>query len=143
DLRDAPFSERRALLEALLAKAEPPVHLTPATTDRALAAEWFRHFEGAGLDGVMAKPLAGAYLPGKRVMLKVKHERECDCVVAGFRWHKRGLGQRVGSLLLGLYDDEGALQHVGVVASFTDERRKELVAELAPLRENALEGHPW
>src|SRR5207245_5955844 len=143
DLRDAPFSERRALLEALLAKAEPPVHLTPATTDRALAAEWFRHFEGAGLDGVMAKPLAGAYQPNKRVMLKVKHERECDCVVAGFRWHKRGEKTAVGSLLLGLYDDDGNLQHVGVSASFTSEKRRELLKFLQPYRQNSLKKHPW
>ncbi len=110
-----PFAERRAQLEAALAGAAPPVHLTPATTDRALAADWFSRFEGAGLDGVMAKPARGTYEPNKRVMLKVKHERDCDCVVAGFRWHKDSESTAVGSLLLGLYDDEGALQHVGVV----------------------------
>ena len=142
DLRPAPFSERRALVEKILAKAKSPIHLTPATTDRARAADWFSRFEGAGLDGVMAKPLQGAYEPGKRVMLKVKHERECDCVVAGFRWHKSG-GDKVGSLLLGLYDDAGVLHHVGVVASFSDRVRKELVAALAPYRENALADHPW
>lgn len=142
DLRPTPFGERRALVEKLLARAQPPIYLTPATTDRAVAEDWFRRFEGAGLDGVMAKPTGGAYEPGKRVMIKVKHERECDCVVAGFRWHKRG-ADRVGSLLLGLYDDAGALQHVGVVASFTDKVRVALVEKLAPLRENALEGHPW
>jgi ATP-dependent DNA ligase len=142
DLRATPFSERRALVESLLAKAEPPVHLTPATTDRATASDWFRRFEGAGLDGVMAKPIAGAYEPGKRVMLKVKHERECDCVVGGFRWHKSG-EDKVGSLLLGLYDDAGELHHVGVVASFTDKVRRELVNELAPYRQDALVDHPW
>jgi ATP-dependent DNA ligase len=142
DLRETPFGERRALLEKTLGGLAPPLHLTPATTDRSMAEDWFRRFEGAGLDGVMCKPLDGLYQPGKRTMLKVKHERECDCVVGGFRWHKRG-EDRVGSLLLGLYDDAGALQHVGVVASFTDEVRHQLVEELAPLRENALENHPW
>jgi ATP-dependent DNA ligase len=143
DLRARPFAERRAALERVLAGAEPPIHLTPATTDARVAADWFRRFEGAGLDGVMAKPASGAYEPNKRAMIKVKHERECDCVVAGFRWHKNGRGEAVGSLLLGLYDDAGALQHVGVVASFTDAKRRELVATLAPYRENALAGHPW
>jgi ATP-dependent DNA ligase len=142
DWRERPFSERRAKLETLLARAEPPVHLTPATTEKRVAADWFNRFEGAGLDGVMAKPRDGSYQPNKRVMLKVKHERECDCVVAGFRWHKRGQ-DRVGSLLLGLYDDAGALQHVGVVASFTDQKRVELVETLAPYRTDALDGHPW
>ena len=121
----------------------PPIHLTPATTDRALAADWFRRFEGAGLDGVMAKAASGAYEPNKRVMLKVKHERECDCVVAGFRWHKGGDGSAVGSLLLGLFDDAGALQHVGVSASFTAAKRRELASYLAPYREDALVSHPW
>ncbi|MGZ3427870.1 MAG: ATP-dependent DNA ligase [Polyangia bacterium] len=142
DLRATPFRERRALLESLLAHAQPPLHLTPATTDRDTAADWFRRFEGAGLDGVMAKPLSGAYEPNKRVMLKVKHERDCDCVVAGFRWHKGG-EDRVGSLLLGLYDDAGALHHVGVAASFTDQVRRELVDTLAPYRRDALVDHPW
>jgi ATP-dependent DNA ligase len=142
DLRGLPFRERRRALEALLGGAKAPLHLTPATEERAVAADWFRRFEGAGLDGVLAKPAAGAYEPNKRVMLKVKHERECDCVLAGFRWHKRG-EDRVGSLLLGLYDEEGALQHVGVAASFTDAKRRELVRVLAPYRENALAGHPW
>ena len=136
------FAERRALVEELLANAAPPVHLTPATRDRAVAADWFRRFEGAGLDGVMAKPLDGAYEPNKRTMLKVKHERECDCVVAGFRWHKSG-ADRVGSLLLGLYDDAGALHHVGVAASFTDKVRRELVDTLAPYRTDSLVDHPW
>jgi ATP-dependent DNA ligase len=143
DLRGEPFRARRAALEALLAETRPPLHLTPATEDRAVALDWFRRFEGAGLDGVMAKPASGTYQPNKRVMFKVKHERECDCVVAGFRWHKNGGGTMVGSLLLGLYDDAGALQHVGVASSFSDERRRELVAFLAPYRESALAAHPW
>ena len=108
-----------------------------------MASDWFRRFEGAGLDGVMAKPLAGIYEPDKRVMFKVKHERDCDCVVAGFRWHKKGEGTMVGSLLLGLFDDSGALQHVGVCASFTEQKRLELAEFLAPYRENALMDHPW
>jgi ATP-dependent DNA ligase len=143
DLRGAPFRERRARLEAIAGGASPPIHLTPATADRALANDWFRRFEGAGLDGVMAKPAEGAYEPNKRVMLKVKHDRECDCVVAGFRWHARGERTMVGSLLLGLYDDGGKLQHVGVAASFTEAKRRELAEFLAPYRENAIEGHPW
>ena len=143
DLRELPFRERRESLEALLGRAEPPLHLTPATEDRALAADWFRRFEGAGLDGVMAKPVSVTYQPNKRVMLKVKHERECDCVVAGFRWHKRGAGESVGSLLLGLFDADGELQHVGVVSAFSDARRRELAEFLAPYRENAFADHPW
>jgi ATP-dependent DNA ligase len=143
DLRAAPFRERRALLEERLRGATPPVHVTPTTTDRATAADWFTRFEGAGLDGVMAKPAAGGYEPNKRVMFKVKHERECDCVVGGFRWHVRGDKTAVGSLLLGLYDDAGKLQHVGVAASFTDAKRRELVELLAPYRDNAIAGHPW
>ncbi|HEY5240919.1 MAG TPA: ATP-dependent DNA ligase [Polyangiaceae bacterium] len=138
-----PFRERRALLESTLAGAVPPIYLTPATTDRALAADWFGRFEGAGLDGVMAKQASGLYEPNRRVMFKVKHERDCDCVVAGFRWHKDGRGTAVGSLLLGLYDDEGTLHHVGVSASFTAVKRRELVGTLAPYRAEALEGHPW
>jgi ATP-dependent DNA ligase len=143
DLRGAPFHERRALLESLLAAVKPPLHVTPLTTDRATASDWFRRFEGAGLDGVMAKPAAGVYEPNRRVMLKVKHERDCDCVVAGFRWHKNGHGTAVGSLLLGLHDDAGKLQHVGVCASFSDKVRRELVAFLEPYREGALVDHPW
>ena len=135
DLRSVPQGERRARLEAVLGGATPPVHLTPATLDRALAADWFDRFEGAGLDGVVAKRLDGAYQPGKRAMLKIKHERTADCVVAGFRWHKNGPGTHVGSLLLGLFDDEGTLHHVGITSSFTWERRAALVDELAPLRE--------
>lgn len=143
DLRGTPFAERRRALEALLSNAAPPLHATPATRDRAVAQDWFERFEGAGLDGVVAKAASGTYQPGKRVMLKVKHERECDCVVAGFRWHKGEPGRAVGSLLLGLYDDAGVLQHVGVCASFTAARRRELAAELAPLRDQAFEDHPW
>ena len=143
DLRNTAFAERRALVESLLAAAAPPLHVTPATRDRATAADWFRRFEGAGLDGVVAKSDAGLYEPNKRVMLKVKHERECECVVAGFRWHKNGDGTAIGSLLLGLYDDSGNLEHVGVCASFTDAKRRELVSFLAPYRANALDGHPW
>jgi ATP-dependent DNA ligase len=143
DLRATPFRERRAALEAMLAHAQPPLYLTPATRDRATAADWFRRFEGAGLDGVMAKPEAGGYEPNKRVMLKVKHERECDCVVAGFRWHKDAVGTAVGSLLLGLWNDAGTLEHVGVCASFTVAKRRELVEFLAPYRTDALTNHPW
>jgi ATP-dependent DNA ligase len=143
DLRCEPFQERREELESLLASAAPPIHLTPATHDSRVASDWFRRFEGAGLDGIMAKPVSGAYEPDKRVMLKVKHERDCDCVVAGFRWHKKGERTAVGSLLLGLFDDAGALQHVGVCSSFTQEKRLELVEYLAPYRQNALVNHPW
>jgi ATP-dependent DNA ligase len=143
DLRGMPFTERRAALEKLLADATPPLHLTPATRDRDIAADWFRRFEGAGLDGVVAKPEAGFYEPNKRVMLKVKHERDCDCVVAGFRWHKDGRDTAVGSLLLGLYNDAGHLEHVGVCASFTDVKRRELVTFLEPYRKNAVDDHPW
>ncbi len=143
DLRSAPFEVRRQQLEAMLSQAKPPLHLTPATRDSAVAQDWFRRFEGAGLDGVMAKPISGVYEPDKRLMFKVKHERDCDCVVAGFRWHKKGEGTLIGSLLLGLFDDSGSLQHVGVCASFTLAKRKELVEFLAPYRENALAHHPW
>jgi len=143
DLRASPLSERRALLEGALAPGPASVLVTPATRERALAQDWFSRFEGAGLDGVVAKRLESAYQPGARAMVKVKHARTADCVVAGFRWHKNGPGTMVGSLLLGLHDEAGALQHVGICASFTTARRRELVGELAPLRENALEGHPW
>lgn len=143
DLRKMAFRDRRRLLETLLAFLAPPLHLTPATRDPSVAADWFRRFEGAGLDGVIAKAAAGTYESNKRVMLKIKHERECDCVVAGFRWHKRGERKAVGSLLLGLYDDAGVLQHVGVCASFTEQKRRELVKFLDPYREDALAGHPW
>jgi ATP-dependent DNA ligase len=143
DLRAAPQAERRARLEGALGGVVPPVHLTPATSDRALAADWFDRFEGAGLDGVVAKRLDAAYQPGKRAMLKIKHQRTADCVVAGFRWHKNGPGTHVGSLLLGLFDDAGNLHHVGITSSFSWDRRAALVKELEPLRENALENHPW
>lgn len=142
-LCETPFGERRARLEKLVKKLKAPLHLTPATRDRATAEDWFRRFEGAGLDGVIAKPVSGTYQPNKRVMFKVKHERECDCVVAGFRWHKRGEKSAVGSLLLGLFDDDGHLQHVGVCASFTNKKREELVKFLEPYRRNALKNHPW
>jgi ATP-dependent DNA ligase len=143
DLRPAGQDERRRLLEVALGAARPPVHLTPATTDRAIAADWFDRFEGAGLDGVVAKRLDGPYQPGKRAMIKVKHERTADVVVAGFRWHKNGPGTHIGSLLLGLFDDGGTLHHVGITSSFTWERRATLLEELAPLRADALDGHPW
>jgi ATP-dependent DNA ligase len=142
DLRGEPQADRRGRLEQALGGAEAPVHLTPVTRDRPLAAEWFRRFEGAGLDGVIAKPERGTYQPGKRAMVKVKHARTADCVVAGFRWHKEGKGI-VGSLLLGLYDDVGTLHHVGVTSSFTMERRRALAKELEPLRAGALAQHPW
>jgi ATP-dependent DNA ligase len=167
DLRGVPFEERRRRLEEIFAGAgeglnamsamlehnvrggRQVLHLTPATRERAVAEDWFLRFEGAGLDGVMAKPLAGLYTPDKRTMLKVKHERDCDCVVAGFRWHKEGAGKDgedgtlVGSLLLGLYDDAGRLQHVGTCSSFTAAKRKELVEFLAPYRVGAEKDHPW
>jgi ATP-dependent DNA ligase len=143
DLLRTPFSERRALMDSLLRGLKPPLHVTPATRDLGVATDWFQRFEGAGLDGVMAKPATGIYEPNKRVMLKVKHERDCDCVVAGFRWHKGSEKEAVGSLLLGLFDDAGELQHVGVCASFTDARRRDLVNLLGPYRENALANHPW
>jgi ATP-dependent DNA ligase len=143
DLCGTPFESRRRMLESLLSSTAPPIHLTPATRDSKIASDWFRRFEGAGLDGVIAKPASGTYEPNKRVMLKVKHERDCDCVVAGFRWYKKGERTAVGSLLLGLFDEAGALQHVGVCASFSAEKRRELTEFLAPYRKNALAGHPW
>jgi ATP-dependent DNA ligase len=142
DLRGTPQSERRELLEKVLGKSKPPLFVTPMTRDRGAAVDWLTRFEGAGLDGVIAKPESGLYLPGKRAMLKVKHARTAECVVAGFRWHKSGK-DAVGSLLLGLYDDSGVLQHVGVTSAFPMAQRKALVKELAPLRENAMEDHPW
>jgi ATP-dependent DNA ligase len=142
DLRGVPQRERRKQLERLLARVTPPVYLTPATRDLAMAAEWLDRFEGAGLDGVVAKPEHGIYAPGKRAMIKVKHSRTADCVVAGFRWHKSG-HDAVGSLLLGLYDEDGTLQHVGVTSAFTMAARKDLVRELEPLRKDALKKHPW
>jgi ATP-dependent DNA ligase len=142
DLRSRPQRERRTRLEALLGNAHPPLHLTPATRELAVARDWLDRFEGAGLDGVMVKPLDGPYQPGKRAMIKVKHARTADCLVAGFRWHKSGR-DAVGSLLLGLYDRDERLQHVGVTSAFTMAKRRQLVAELAPLREGALDHHPW
>lgn len=143
DLRDVPQEDRRARLESELAGIVASVHLSPATRDRATAGEWFERFEGAGLDGVVAKRLDGRYLPGKRAMLKIKHQRTADCVLAGFRWHKNGPGTHVGSLLLGLFDDAGSLHHVGITSSFTWDRRASLVEELAPLRAGAMDDHPW
>ncbi|WP_455351552.1 ATP-dependent DNA ligase [Streptomyces sp. SYSU K217416] len=140
-LLDAPLSLRRATLTAALAEASPPVHLAPATTDIKIAEEWFERFEGAGLDGVIAKPLDLPYRPDARLMYKIKHERTADVVVAGYRYHKSG--PVLGSLLLGLHDDSGRLQHVGVCAAFPMKRRQELVAELEPLRMETPEGHPW
>jgi ATP-dependent DNA ligase len=141
DYTGRPFAERRAVLEAALAKAAAPVHLTPATTDHALAEDWFRQFEGAGLDGLVAKPLTGTYEQDKRVMFKVKHERTADCVVAGYRPHKSG-ADAVGSLLLGLYTDSGDLASVGVIGAFPMARRKELLTEMQPLV-TTFEDHPW
>src|SRR5438876_323378 len=142
NLMAQPQAERRVTLERLLRKAQRPVYLTPMTRERSQALHWLEHFEGAGLDGVIAKPAGLTYQPGKRAMLKVKHARTAECVVAGFRWHKSGK-DAVGSLLLGLYDDEGVLQHVGVTSSFTTAMRKHLVPELAPLRKDAMRDHPW
>ncbi|WP_428265958.1 ATP-dependent DNA ligase [Haliangium sp.] len=143
DLMAQPFGERRARLEQALAAVAPPLYLTPLTVDAAVAADWFARFEGAGLDGVMAKRVEDAYQPKKRAMLKVKHRRTADCVLAGLRWHKTGPGELVGSLLLGLHDRAGRLHHVGVAASFTAKRRRELAEELAPLRDGAEDDHPW
>jgi len=143
DLRAVPQAERRARLEQALADCQAPVYLTPMTRDRALAVQWLKDFEGAGLDGVMAKTATGPYEPGKRAMFKIKHARTAECVVAGFRWHKDGPNTLVGSLLLGLYDAQGTLQHVGVTSAFTMQVRKQLAEELAPLRDNALQDHPW
>ncbi|MFE4175604.1 ATP-dependent DNA ligase [Streptomyces sp. NPDC056909] len=140
-LLDTPLVRRREALEAALTGVRPPVHLAPATTDTALAGRWFEQYEGAGLDGVIAKPLDLLYRPDARLMYKVKHERTADAVVAGYRLHKSG--PVVGSLLLGLYDSGGALQHVGVCAAFPMKRRAELIEELAPLRMESAAGHPW
>ncbi len=141
DYTQRPFAERRAALTEALAGAAAPVHLTPATTDRDVAGEWFEQFEGAGLDGLIAKPLAGVYEPDKRVMFKVKPERTADCVVAGYRPHKSG-PDRIGSLLLGLYNEDGTLASVGVIGAFPLERRKELYEELQPLV-TTFDDHPW
>jgi ATP-dependent DNA ligase len=142
DIRGLPQHQRRARLEALLDDIAPPIHLTPMTTDRRLAQQWLQEFEGAGLDGVIAKPADGTYQPGKRAMFKIKHVRTAECVVAGFRWHKSGRDV-VGSLLLGLYDARGTLHHVGVTSAFTMATRKQLAKELEPLRHDALTDHPW
>jgi ATP-dependent DNA ligase len=139
---ELPQAERRIRLERLLGRAVPPLHLTPMTRDRAVALDWLQRFEGAGLDGVMAKPEAAPYQPGKRVMFKIKHARTADCVVAGFRWY-RDTQDAVGSLLLGLYNDTGVLQHVGVTSAFTLAMRRQLADELGPLRKDALKDHPW
>ena len=141
DLRTAPLRDRRARLEEALRHTEPPIHLTPATTNRNQARTWFDQFEGAGLDGVVAKPLDLPYKENERCMIKVKHERTADCVVAGFRWHKTG--PIVGSLLLGLYDDAGVLHHVGITASFKMAERQNLVEVLEPYRKDADQSHPW
>ncbi|HYC00657.1 MAG TPA: ATP-dependent DNA ligase [Candidatus Limnocylindrales bacterium] len=141
-LMERPQQERRQRLEKLLGAIEPPVHVTPVTGDRALAVQWLEQFEGAGLDGVIAKSKDAPYQPGKRAMIKIKHARTAECVVAGFRWHKQGKGL-VGSLLLGLYDGKGTLHHVGVTSSFTMDKRRQLAQELEPLRKNAFDDHPW
>lgn len=143
DLRGEPFEVRREKLQMLLSSSKAPIHLTPATRERAAAQDWFHRFEGAGLDGVMAKRITGGYESDKRVMLKIKHERDCDCVVAGFRWYKESEGTAVGSLLLGLYDERRVLQHVGVCSSFKLSTRRDLVEHLAPYRKNAGSNHPW
>lgn len=143
DLRGRPQRERRELLERALGKAVPPVHLTPITSDASVAQDWFNRFEGAGLDGVIAKPSGLGYLPGKRAMMKIKHARTADCVVAGFRWYKDAPGELVGSLLLGLHDAEGVLHHVGVASAFKRDERAKLAALFEPLREGAKDKHPW
>lgn len=143
DLRERPFAERRTRLERLAVEQPASVHLTPSTSDPAVARRWFEVFEGAGLDGVVAKRATDPYAPGKRIMAKIKHARTADCVVAGFRWHKNGPGTLIGSLLLGLWNDEGQLQHVGVTSSFTMAKRAELVAFLEPYRTGGMEDHPW
>lgn len=142
DLRPLPFRERRDALEAVLADVEPPLHLTPATTDVDRARDWFERFEGSGFDGIMAKPLDGPYVEDKRVQWKVKHHRTADCVVAGYRHHKDG---GVGSLLLGLFDDEAEprLHHIGVCSAFAASQRRTLAAELAPYEDGGADGHPW
>jgi len=142
DIRELAQRDRRTRLETVLATSKPPLHLTPVTRSHEVAVDWLARFEGAGLDGVIAKYAGAPYEPGKRAMLKIKHARTADCVVAGFRWHKMGKGV-VGSLLLGLYDERGRLHHVGVTSSFTMARRRELLRELEPLRKAALDEHPW
>jgi ATP-dependent DNA ligase len=141
DFRDEPMTVRRAELERVLASVEPPIRLCPQTADRDVATVWFDDFEGAGLDGLIAKPVDGVYVEDKRTQFKLKHARTADCVVAGFRWHKDGEG--VGSLLLGVYGDDGQLHHLGVAASFAVKRRKEFVNILTPLTVDGLDDHPW
>ncbi|WP_141279536.1 ATP-dependent DNA ligase [Pseudonocardia hydrocarbonoxydans] len=141
DLTGLPFAERRAALERALGGAKPPVHVTPLTRDSALAQQWFEQFEGAGLDGLIAKKAEQTYQPDKRVMAKIKHERTCDCVVAGYRVHKSG-PDAIGSLLLGLFDDRGVLASVGVIGAFPMARRRELFDELQPLV-TTFDDHPW
>jgi ATP-dependent DNA ligase len=141
DYTQRPFAERRALLVETLRNAQPPIHLTPATTDHAVAEQWFEQFEGAGLDGVVAKPLDGVYEPDKRVMFKIKHARTADCVVAGYRVHVKD-PEGIGSLLLGLYNDEGVLQSVGVIGAFPAAQRRALMVELQPLV-TTFDDHPW
>jgi ATP-dependent DNA ligase len=143
DVRSLPQADRRTLLERALANVSPPIHVTPMTRDRVQASDWLSRFEGAGLDGVIAKPEHGTYEPGKRAMIKVKHARTAECVVGGFRWHKNGPGSLVGSLLLGLHDNRGNLHHVGVTSAFSMATRRQLAVELEPLRDRALDGHPW
>jgi ATP-dependent DNA ligase len=143
DLRQLPQADRRARLEGALDHVRPPVHVTPATRDHAVATDWFQRFEGAGLDGVIAKAESLIYTPGKRVMVKIKHQRTAECVVAGFRWYKGGKDKLVGSLLLGLYDAQGVLHHVGVTSAFKQETRAALAEQLKPLRDGARAGHPW
>ncbi len=144
DLMDTPFVQRREMLEQICADVRKPIHITPATRDRAVAQGWFDRFEGGGFDGVIAKADADGYAPGKRILVKIKHARTADCVVAGFRWHKNGPGELLGSLILALWDDDGALQQIGVAASFTAAKRRSMVADLADHRgDDALDGHPW
>src|SRR5262249_39414945 len=143
DLRSEPQAERRRRLEEALRRCADGVHLTPCSRERGVARDWFHRFEGAGLDGVVAKHDSTPYQPRKRAMIKVKPVRRADCVVAGFRWHKHGPGTLVGSLLLGVYDDAGTLHHVGVPSAFSMDTRRQLARELAPLRTHALDAHPW
>ncbi len=143
DYRGEPFSRRRKTLEATFSKAAPPLYVTPATDDSSLAQDWFRRFEGAGFDGVMAKSKDGLYESNRRNMFKIKHGRDCDCVVAGFRWHRTSEQPALGSLLLGLYDDARVLHHVGVCGSFPLKKRYELVNYLKPYRKNAMAQNPW
>lgn len=142
DIRERPFADRRVALAELFEDIRADdVLLTPLTTSHEEASRWFVEFEGAGLDGVVAKDVSQPYVEGKRTMLKIKHDRTADCVVAGFRWHKSG--DVIGSLLLGLFDDNQVLHHVGITAAFTMARRRELVDEIAEYRMDSIAGHPW